>query len=130
MVRTLKILSIIFICVSNYKCINFSKCTSCCTNKNDDEDYYATEDFGRFQQDGYSTIRSDMTRFNTSQFQTARSATPSGTLSMNRQKKRFAKYPSLDSFDGPMPDIEIADYTEPNELVYNEYNSPCYYQRR
>ena len=36
--------------------------------------------------------------------------------------------PSLDSFEEPMPDIEIADYTEPTTYDetsnFNEYNSP------
>ena len=111
---------------------NFSKCTSCSTNKNTDEFYYATQDFGSFQPDRFGTVRSDATRFDTSQFQTARSITPSGTLSMNRRKKqlpvpRMIRNPSLDSFDEPVPDIEIADYVEP---TYNEYNSPYYYQGR
>ena len=86
--------------------------------------YYATEDFGRFQPD----------RFDTSQFQTARSkvkSTLSMKLSMNRRKKQLPKMIrnlSLDSFEEPMPDIEIADYTEPTTFDetsnFNEYNSP------
>ena len=93
--------------------------------------YYATEDFGRFQPDRFDTAPSTATRFDTSHFQTARSKVES-TLSMNRRKKQLPKMirnPSLDSFEGPMPDIEIADYTEPtttyNETSnFNEYNSP------
>ena len=92
--------------------------------------YYATEDFGRFQPDRFDTARSNATRFDTSQFQTARSKVES-TLSMNGRKKQLPKMirnPSLDSFEGPMPDIEIADYTEPatydETSNFNEYNSP------
>ena len=94
--------------------------TSYSKNNNTAELYYATEDFGRFQPD----------RFDTSQFQTARSKVES-TLSMNRRKKQLPKMirnPSLDSFEEPMPDIEIADYTEPTTFDetsnFNEYNSP------
>ena len=96
--------------------------------------YCATEDFGRFQPNSFDTARSNATRFDTSQFQTARSkveSTLSMKLSMNRRKKQLPKMirnPSLDSFEEPMPDIEIADYTEPTTFDetsnFNEYNSP------
>ena len=96
--------------------------------------YYATEDFGRFQPNSFDTARSNATRFDTSQFQTARSkveSTLSMKLSMNRRKKQLPKMilnPSLDSFEEPMPDIEIADYTDPTTFDetsnFNEYNSP------